>query len=527
MDSFVSSVLSVNYLAITLLIPLIGFFIVTACPRRTRLPFFYAMVASLGTLIAALRLIRPALAHPDSFTSQIDEPWIASLKIRLHMGIDGISLWLVLLTAVLVPIAVWATEKMVRERRKSFFAMLLLFEFGLIGVFTSLDLVAFYVFWEIALVPMYLMVGAWGGPNAFKVSVKFFVYTMAGSLLMLGSILYIHSLANSFDYVEIVRMIAAGQLPLTARDQAFIFAGFLAAFAVKSPIFPLHTWLPNTYAEAPMPATLLIAGVMSKMGTYGLIRFAITLAPGAAHKYAPWIAICAIIGIVYGALIALVQPNIKRLIAYSSLSHIGVIVLGIFSFNQQGADGAVYQMLAHGLSIGALFLLAGYLQVRRHSLEIADFGGVAALAPGLAAAFSIALFASIGLPALCNFVGEFLLIQGAAIANFHWAIAAATGVILSASYMLWMYQRTFWGKLNPAVQHFHDLDWRDWVPVVPLVLLMVWLGTYSQSFMPSISKATSQVLENANMNNQYRAKLDVSAPGVPLVSAAVEVPHVR
>ena len=527
MDSFLASVLSFNYLAVALFIPLIGFFVVTACPRRSRLPFFYAMVASLGTFIAALRLIRPALAHPDVFTSQIDEPWMTSLKIRLHMGVDGISLWLILLTTVLVPIAVWATEKMVKERRKSFFAMLMLFEFGLIGVFSALDMVAFYVFWEIALVPMYLMVGAWGGSNAFKVSVKFFVYTMAGSVLMLGSILYLHALTNSFDYVDIIKMVAAGQMQFTARDQLFIFFGLLAAFAVKAPIFPLHTWLPNTYSEAPMPATFLLAAIMSKMGTYGLLRFGITLAPVAAHRFAPWIAICAIIGIVYGALLALVQPNIKRLIAYSSLSHVGVIVLGIFSFNQQGADGAVYQMLAHGVSTGALFLLAGYLQVRRHSMEIADFGGVAALAPRLATAFSIALFASIGLPSLCNFVGEFLLLQGAAIANFHWAIGASLGVILSAAYMLWMYQRTFMGKLNPAIEHFHDLQWRDWMAVAPLIILMVWLGSYSQTFMPSISAANYQLLDKTNMTNQYRVKLDASGTGVQTLNAIAEVSHAR
>lgn len=527
MDSFLNSVLSFNYLALTLSIPLVGFFVVTACPRRSRLPFFYAMVSSLGAFIAALRLIKPALAHPERFTSQIDQPWISDLKIRLHMGVDGISLWLILLTTLLVPMAVWASEKMVKERRKSFFAMLMLFEFGLIGVFSALDMVVFYVFWEIALVPMYLMVGGWGGVNAFKVSVKFFVYTMAGSLLMLGSILYLHGVANSFDYVDILRLVSSGQLSFTARDQLFIFFGLLAAFAVKAPIFPLHTWLPNTYAEAPMPATFLLAAVMSKMGTYGLLRFGITLAPSAAHRFAPWIAVCAIIGIVYGALLALVQPNIKRLIAYSSLSHVGVIVLGIFALNQQGADGAVYQMLAHGVSTGALFLLAGYLQLRRNSLEIADFGGVAVLAPRLATAFSIAMFASIGLPSLCNFVGEFLLMQGAAIANFNWAVWASLGVILSAAYMLWMYQRTFLGKLNPAIEHFHDLQWRDWVPTLPLILLMVWLGCYSQSFMPSISAANFQLLDNTNMNNQYRVKLDASGTGGKAIEVVAEVAHAR
>jgi NADH-quinone oxidoreductase subunit M len=416
---------------------------------------------------------------------------------------------------------------MIHERRKSFFAMLMLFEFGLIGVFSALDLFVFYVFWEVALVPMYLLVGGWGGPNRFKVSVKFFVYTMAGSVLMLGSILYLHTLTGSFDYVEILKAVSTGRMSISARDQTLIFVGLLAAFAVKAPVFPLHTWLPNTYAEAPAPATFLLAAVMSKMGTYGLLRFAITLAPSAAHRFAPWIAVCAIIGIVYGALLALVQTNIKRLLAYSSFSHVGVIVLGIFAFNQQGADGAVYQMLAHGISTGALFLLAGYLESRRQSVEIADFGGVASLAPRLAAVFSISLFASIGLPTLCNFVGEFLLLQGAALANFTWVVWAALGVILSAAYMLWMYQRTFLGKLNSAIEHFHDLEWRDWVPIVPLLLLMAWLGCYSQSFMPSISMATSQLLDNTNMNNQYRVKLDAAGRGVNAINAVAEVTHAR
>jgi len=527
MDTFLHVVLTSNYLAITLLIPLVGFFIVTAAPRRSRLPFFYALVSSLATFLASLRLIRPALADAGRFSSQIDSPWVESLNIRLHMGVDGISLWLVLLTTLLVPMAVWATEKMVKERRKSFFAMLMLFEFGLIGVFSALDLFAFYAFWEIALVPMYLMVGGWSGPNGFKVSVKFFVYTMAGSVLMLGSILYLHVLTGSFDYIDIIKAVSSGQVPLSQRDQILIFAGFLAAFAVKAPIFPLHTWLPNTYAEAPMPATFLLAAVMSKMGTYGLLRYGVTLAPAAAHRFAPWIAVCAIIGIVYGALLALVQPNIKRLIAYSSLSHVGFIVLGIFALNQQGADGAVYQMLAHGISTGALFLLAGYLQTRRHSLEIADFGGVATLAPRLATAFSIALLASIGLPMLCNFVGEFLVLQGAALTNFNWAIWAALGVILSAAYMLWMYQRTFLGKLNDEIEHFHDMQWRDWVPVVPLIALMAWLGCYSQSFMPSISAATSRLLENTSTSVQYRVELDTSPRVVKLRNVLAEVADAR
>jgi NADH-quinone oxidoreductase subunit M len=277
---------------------------------------------------------------------------------------------------------------------------------------------------------------------------------------------------------------------------------------VKAPIFPLHTWLPDSYTLAPAPATFLLAAVMSKMGTYGLLRYSLTLAPAGAHRCAPWIAVLAIIGIVYGALIALIQPNLKRLIAYSSVSHLGFIVLGIFTFHQQGADGAVYQMIAHGLSTGALFLLAGYMEQRRGSTEISDFGGIATPAPGLATAFMIALLASIGLPVLCNFVGEFLVLQSAALTKFSWAAWAALGVILSAAYMLWMYQRAFLGRATQHNASMPDLTRRDWVPVVPLIALMVWLGSYTQSFMPPISSANSHLLELTGMSDQYRVRLE-------------------
>ncbi|MBV8571406.1 MAG: NADH-quinone oxidoreductase subunit M, partial [Acidobacteriaceae bacterium] len=438
-----------------------------------------------------------------------DALWVdsAPLQIHFHLGVDGINVWLVLLTALLLPIAVWISDGMVSERRKSFFALLLLFEFGLIGVFTSLDLFVFYVFWEVALVPMYLLVGGWGARQSGRVAVKFFVYTFLGSAFMLVSILYLHTQAGSFDYIEIMNRLNAGQFTLSPIQQLFLFLGFFAAFAVKVPIFPFHTWLPDTYTEAPAPATFLLAAIMSKMGAYGLLRYSLTLTSAGAHRCAGWIVVLAIIGIIYGALIALIQPNIKRLIAYSSVSHLGFIVLGIFSFTHQGADGAVYQMIAHGISTGALFVLAGYLEQRRGSLEIADFGGISTPAPGLATAFMITLLASIGLPVLCNFIGEFLVLQGAALAHFPWAVWAAIGVILSAAYMLWMYQRTFLGKTNDRTVSFPDLTTRDWAPLVPLILLMVWLGSYTESFMPPITSATSRVLDQTNMNNQYRVEL--------------------
>lgn len=510
-----------SLLLITLLLPLAGFFIVLFTPRESKAPYGVALATSLLTFLVSLGLIAPSFANGAQFSSVIDSPWIDSpgLHIHLHLGVDGINLWLILLTTLLLPIAVWISQSMIKERQKNFFALLMLFEFGLIGVFSALDLFVFYVFWEVALVPMYLMVGGWGAGKRGAAAVKFFVYTMLGSVFMLGCIIYIHSQAGTFDYVEIMNALQSGRVILSPSQQLLLFLGFFAAFAVKVPIFPLHTWLPDTYTLAPTPATFLLAAVMSKMGAYGLLRYSLTLAPSGAHRCAPWIAVLAIIGIVYGALIALIQPNIKRLIAYSSVSHLGFIVLGIFTFRQQGADGAVYQMVAHGLSTGALFLLAGYMEQRRGSTEIADFGGIATPAPGLATAFMIALLASIGLPVLCNFIGEFLVLQGAALTRFSWAVWAAIGVILSAAYMLWMYQRTFLGRATQRNASFPDLTQRDWVPLLPLIVLMVWLGSYTQSFMPPISSATSHVLELTGMNDTYRVHL--AAPhSLPVEKAA-------
>lgn len=510
-----------NLLALVLLLPLAGFFIIVFSPRGSKAPYGIALIASLVTFLLSLGLIAPAFANGAQFTSVVDTSWIDSpgLQVRLHLGIDGINLWLVLLTTLLLPIAVWISDTMIEDRRKNFFALLMLFEFGLIGVFSALDLFVFYVFWEVALVPMYLMVGGWGTGKRGAAAVKFFVYTMLGSVLMLGCIIYIHSQAGTFDYVDIMNALQSGRVIFSAEQQFFLFLGFFAAFAVKVPIFPLHTWLPDTYTLAPTPATFLLAAVMSKMGAYGLLRYSLTLAPSGAHRCAPWIAVLAIIGIIYGALIALIQPNIKRLIAYSSLSHLGFIVLGIFTFRQQGADGAVYQMIAHGISTGALFLLAGYLEQRRGSLAIADFGGIASPAPGLATAFMIALLASIGLPVLSNFIGEFLVLQGAALARFSWAAWAAVGVILSAAYMLWMYQRTFLGKPTQHNAVFADLTRRDWVPLLPLIVFMVWLGSYTQTFLPPISAANSRLLELTGMNDEYRVHIPAPRP-VPTAKAS-------
>lgn len=518
-----------SLLVITLVLPLLGFFALLFAPRKSSTTFSIAFFTTVLTFVVSLGLIGPALASPAQFTSAVDRLWVDTpgTEIRFHLGVDGVNLWLVLLTTLLLPIAVWISQFLIKDRHKNFFAFLLLFEFGLIGVFTAVDLFIFYVFWEVALVPMYLMVGGWGGSRRAPAAVKFFIYTFLGSVLMLGSIIYVHSQTGSFDYVDIMNGISAGRFVFTPGQQLFLFLGFFAAFAVKVPIFPLHTWLPETYEQAPAPATFLLAAVMSKMGAYGLIRFAITIGAGGAHRCANWIAVLAIIGIIYGALIALIQPNIKRLIAYSSVSHLGFIVLGIFTFTQQGADGAVFQMVAHGLSTGALFILAGYLESRRGSMAITDFGGVATAAPKFAVSFMIALLASIGLPTLCNFIGEFLVMQGAAIAHFSWSVWAAIGVILSAAYMLWMYQRTFLGKVPVGTTPVRDLDMAEWAPILLLSTLMVWLGCYTQSFMPPISSATARLLDQTSMSNEYRVQARPPAASQTASQQTTEVARAR
>jgi NADH-quinone oxidoreductase subunit M len=376
-----------------------------------------------------------------------------------------------------------------------------------VGVFIAQDLFLFYVFWEVSLVPMYFLIGIWGHERRIYAAVKFFLYTMTGSVLMLAAIIYLYNRAQTFSYPAIVDMLAGGRLAFAPAEGMLLFLAFFLAFAIKVPLFPLHTWLPDAHVEAPSAGSIMLASVMLKMGTYGILHFCLPMFPGAARQCAPWIATLAIIGIIYGALVAMVQPNMKKLVAYSSVSHLGFVVLGIFSFTQMGLDGAVYQMLNHGISTGALFLLVGLLYERRHSLAIEDYGGVATAAPWLSTVFLITTLASIGLPLLNNFVGEFLVLQGTALTHFTWTAWAAIGVILSACYMLWMYQRVFYGKASAEVKaHVPDLKPREWAAVIPLIVMMVWMGLYPQSFLPSVGKVTARVLDQSAVNVPFRVE---------------------
>jgi NADH-quinone oxidoreductase subunit M len=498
-----------NLLTVVLALPLASFLIALLLPRSSpQASRLWALVSSLATFAASLGLLAWFDRGSSGEQFLLDVPWIASPNIHFSISANGISLWLVILSTFLTPLCVLISWNSIQARVKEFFAFLLLLEFGLIGVFIAQDLFLFYVFWEVSLVPMYFLIGIWGHERRIYAAVKFFLYTMAGSVLMLTAIIYLYNRTGTFSYSAILEMLLSGQLRLAPVEQMLLFLAFFVAFAIKVPLFPLHTWLPDAHVEAPTAGSVMLASVMLKMGCYGILHFCLPLFPAASRTCAPWIVVLAIIGIIYGALVAMVQPNMKKLVAYSSVSHLGFVVLGIFTFTQMGLDGAVYQMLNHGISTGALFIGVGLLYERRHSLEIKDYGGVATAAPWLSTMFMITMLASIGLPMLNNFVGEFLVLQGTAAANYTWTVYASIGVILSACYMLWMYQRVFYGELGPEVRsHMPDMKLREWAAVVPLIVMMFWMGVYSQSFLPPVGKVNARVLGQTQVNVPFRVDL--------------------
>src|SRR2546425_8551289 len=428
-------------------------------------------------------------------TLKVNVPWIPTPNIHYHMGVDGISMWLVVLTTFLTPLCVLISWKSIHERVKEFFILLLVLETALIGVFVSLDLFLFYFFWEATLIPMALLIGMYGHGRKVYAAVKFFLYTMIASVFMLASILWLYVKVGSFDFVPIQNAIRNGQVGNFLGAAPWLFLGFFVAFAVKVPLFPVHTWLPDAHVEAPTAGSVLLAGVLLKMGTYGMLRFNLGLFPEQSRHNAPWIMVLALIGIIYGALVAMVQPNMKKLVAYSSISHLGFVVLGIFSFTTAGLNGATFVMLAHGVSTGALFMLAGILYERRHTYEISEFGGLAKPMPTYATFFLFIVLASVGLPLLNGFVGEFLVLSGAFRSRAVYGILGATGVIWSACYLLWMYQRVFFGKVTHAVnQELPDLDLREHITLWPTAAAALVMGVAPLVWLNAIDPAVQSAL---------------------------------
>ncbi len=447
-----------------------------------------AFLSSLLTFIFSLPLVYRFDATQGRMQFEESIPWIraAGFSINHHLGIDGISLFLVILTAFITPLAILSSWKSITRRVKPFFVCLLTLETGMIGVFCALDLVLFYVFWEVMLIPMYFLIGVWGGERRIYAAVKFILYTMVGSLLMLVGIIYLFHAngGTSFDLVQIIKDLASGAIQLSPWEEFWLFLAFLIAFIIKVPMFPFHTWLPDAHVEAPTAGSVILAGVLLKMGTYGLLRFCLPLFPSAAVMMAPILCILALIGIIYGALVAMVQPDLKKLVAYSSVSHMGLVVLGIFTFTTQGLQGSTIQMLNHGLSTGALFLLVGMIYDRRHTRMISEFGGLAHRNPVLASLFLVVTLSSIGLPGLNGFVGEVLIFAGSFARNRIYGAVAALGMILGAVYMLWMYQRVFLGKqTNPANSVMADISLREKLILLPIILMMLWIGVYSNPFL--------------------------------------------
>ena len=445
--------------------------------------------------IVSLFLIKGAGNGLAGFRLEENYSWIGAIGARYHIGVDGISLWLVILTTVLMPISILSSWTAIAKRQSTYYVLMLLLESAMIGVFVSLDLLLFYLFFEASLVPMFLLIGVWGGERRIYAAVKFFIYTAVGSLLMLVGIIalyFIHQRATgigTFDYALLFETLRTTAGVISPRAEFWLFLAFAFAFCIKVPLWPLHTWLPDAHTEAPTAGSVILAGVLLKMGTYGLLRFNFGLFPNASRQFAPIMITLAVIGIIYGALVAMVQPDVKRLVAYSSVSHMGFVVLGLFSFTEQGMQGALYQMLNHGVSTGALFLFVGMIYERRHTRVIADFGGLARPMPWFSALFVIASLSSIGLPFLNGFVGEFLIMLGAwtSVAVQHaWIVTmlAGTGVIWAAVYMLWMLQRVVFGATtSQANAKLADLNWREAALILPLLFLMFFMGVYPSPFL--------------------------------------------
>jgi len=474
-------------------------------------------------------LVEFALSLPLFFQFRLDTPamqfvetapWIPEYGITYSLGIDGISLFLILLTTFFTCISVIACWNDIQEKVKEFMICLLFLETGMIGVFAALDLFLFYVFWEVMLIPMYLLIGIWGNPKRrIYAAVKFFIYTMVGSVLMLVAILvlYFHNGAATGNYTFDLLQLYKLQIPLGA--QFWLFLAFGLAFAIKVPMFPFHTWLPDAHTEAPTVGSVLLAAVLLKMGTYGFLRFSIPLFPHASYQLVPLVSILALIGIIYGALVCIVQRDLKRLIAFSSVSHLGFVMLGLFALNLQGIEGGILQMLNHGFSTGALFLLVGMIYERRHTRMIEDFGGLWKQMPIFGAFFILVTLSSIGLPGLNGFVGEFLILIGTFKATAVYAVIAATGIILAAAYMLWMYQKVMFGELTkPENKVLKDLSAREVLVLSCVTVFIVWIGVYPQTFLSRMEPTVKGYL--TQVQAKYQAGLKVpEGEKIPRVQA--------
>ncbi len=510
-----------NILSVMTFLPIVGVLLLLFIPKGSNGALrSVALVTTLVTFLASLPILTGYQTNAEyQFVENV--PWIAAgpFAMRYNIGVDGISLWLIILTTFIMPIAVLSTWTAVEDKVKEYMICLLILETALLGAFIALDLFLFYIFWELMLIPMYFMIGIWGGKNRLYATVKFFIYTLVGSLLMLIALIYLYFLGTKTGITDF-SLVHFFDLKVDPATQTWLFAAFALAFAIKVPMFPVHTWLPDAHTEAPTAGSVILAAIMLKMGTYGFIRFAMPLFPEATHQFTPLIATLAVIGIIYAALVAMVQEDVKKLVAYSSVAHLGFVMLGLFALNEQGVTGALLQNLNHGISTGALFLIVGFIYERRHTRLITDFGGLSKQMPIFATIFMIVTLSSVALPGTNGFVGEFLILVGGFESSLRWwTIAATSGVIFAAVYMLWMFQRVMFGELdNPKNQALLDLNAREIAIMVPLLVMIFVLGVYPNPFIEKMTPSIKKVIAHTRIEPVTTAKV-----AVPAVVPAAEV----
>jgi NADH-quinone oxidoreductase subunit M len=508
-----------HYLSIILFTPLAGALLLLFVSKQNENAIRW--IANIVALIGfAISIPLWFWYNPQSTGFQFIEraPWIPSIGAEYFLGVDGFSTLLILLTTMMGFIAILSSWSAITERVKEFYIFLLVLQTGMLGAFMALDFLLFFLFWEVMLVPMYFLIGIWGSANRLYSAIKFFLYTLVGSVVMLLGILalYFYNYGVTGVYTFDVTRYQALNLPFNL--QWWVFLAFFLGFAIKVPMFPFHTWLPDAHTDAPTAGSVILAAVLLKMGTYGFIRFSLPILPEATRAFVPMMVVLSIVGIVYGALVALAQKDWKRLVAYSSVSHMGLVMLGMFALNPVGITGSIFQQLNHGISTGALFLLVGIVYERRHTREISDYGGLSKVMPVYAAVFMVMTMSSIGLPTLNGFIGEFLILQGVFVANHPflgggkiWAAFAASGIVLGAAYMLYLYQRTMFGKVdNPKNEKLMDLSGREFATFAPLIVLAVWMGLYPKPFLDRLNTSVGRVI--ARVSPQYGQALAECGP---------------